>query len=130
MAGGATTTGGSKAGDVVAQPLASISSGNRISACALQGLVGFISGFLHLFGASLFFGAGGRHGFAGHALHVDDLLQVLGACIGVVALLGCQPPGLGAGCQQGDTQGCGECAGNHSHPRYFGERTTSTSLTW
>jgi hypothetical protein len=129
MAGG-STAGGGEAGETLAQPLTSISSGISISARALHGLVGFIGGFLHLCGAALFFGAGGLHGFAAGALEVGDVLGVLCPGVGVRGLLASQAPGLDAGQQQSGGQQASQDAHDHSQPRYFGERISKTSATW
>lgn len=129
MAGGATT-GGGKGGEVLAQPLASISSGNSISAGAVQGLVGFIGGFLHLSGATLFFRAGGGLGLPRGRLQAGDLLGMRGPGGGVPRALGFEPVRLPGGQHQGAGQGNGQSASDHTHPRYFGARTTSTSWTW
>lgn len=129
MAGG-STAGGGEAGETVAQPLTSISSGVSISAGARQGFVGFIGGFLHLCGAAFFFGARRLHSFAAGALKVGDVFGVLGPRVCVRGLLAGEAPGLEPGQQQGGGQQAGEHADNHSQPRYFGERTSSTSCTW
>ena len=101
---GGSTTGGGDGGDTVAQPLASISSGSSISAGALQGLVGFIGGFLHICCAASFFGACGQHGFSGIALQVGDVLGMLGASVGMSGLFTRQAVGLQADSQQGRDQ--------------------------
>lgn len=129
MAGG-STAGGGEAGETLAQPLTSISSGISISAGALQGVVGFIGGFLHLCGAALFFGAGFGLGLAGGLLHRLQLHGVALAGLGVCALLAGEAPGLEPGEQQGGGQQASQDAHDHSQPRYFGERTSRTSATW
>lgn len=127
---GGSTTGGGEAGETVAQPLTSISSGVSISAGPRQGFMGFIGGFLHLCGAALFFGTRRLHGLPAGALQVGDLFGVLRPRVGVRGLLPSEAPGLEPGQQQGGGQQAGEHAHDHSQPRYFGERTSSTSWTW
>lgn len=129
MAGG-STAGGGKAGETVAQPLTSISSGISISEGPRQGFMGFIGGFLQLCAAALFFGAGFGLGQACGLLHRLQLHGVALAGLGVRALLAGEAPGLEPGEQQGGSQQAGEHAHDHSQPRYFGERTSSTSWTW
>lgn len=130
MAGGCTTTGG-KGCATVAQPLTSISSGNSISAGSRKGLSGFIGGFLHLCGAALFFSAGAGFGLARGVSQFAHLLGMLGAGVGMGCPLTDQLVGLPAGQQQGTRQGDSQGAGDdHIQPRYFGLRTSSTSVTW
>lgn len=111
---GACTTGGGEGGNVLAQPVTSISSGNSISAGAFHGLAGIIGGFLHLCGAALFFGAGVGFGLSCSFGQLSDLQGVLGACVGVVGLLAGQAPGLHASDCDGSQQAGGEYAGHAS----------------
>ncbi len=94
---GAGTTGGSEGGETVAQPATSISSGISISAGTVEGVVGFIGGFLHLCGAALFFGAGLLAGHTGGFLQGGQLGGVFGLGFGVRGALVGQAAGLHAG---------------------------------
>ncbi len=98
---GACTTGGGNGGETVAQPLASISSGNSISAGAIEGVRGFIGDLLQRGAAALFLGARGGLGVAAGLGQHAQLLGVPGAGVGVRRLLGTQAQGLhGNGRQQ------------------------------
>jgi hypothetical protein len=85
---GAKATAGSDGGDVVAQPLTSVSSGISISAGTRQVLFDFINDPLQRFGAPTFFGPGVLFGLPGGPFKPGKLFGVRGASGGVIRPFG------------------------------------------
>lgn len=131
---GACTTGAGKDRDPLAQPLASSGSSNSISARTRQFRFGFINDPLQRFRAPLFFGPGLLLGFAGGPFQFRDLLGVRRPGVGMGLALDGEAMGLQRREDQDQRQRRGQpddgSPGNHSQPRYLGERTFSTSWTW
>lgn len=131
IAAGATTAAGKGGAELCAQPLANVRSSIGISTRARQFLFGFINHPLQRVHAPLFLGPGRGLGRCCRTLQAGNVLGVLHAGLGMVALLGRQAVGLQAQQPKHDQQEGGERPGHHdSQPRYFGDRTASTSLTW
>lgn len=128
MAGGATTTGGD-GGKLCAQPLTSVSSSTGVRARTLQLLFRFMDYPLQRFGAPLLFRPCGDLGLNRFSLQLRDLLGMRQLGGVVVGFLGRQSPRLQTGQGQRGSQ-CDRKDTDHSQPLYFGDRTTSTSLTW